>query len=160
QHSRAAASKYNDVGDAGTGTNRAIPDEGSQACLSEVLGSKSALCHQTVGRLLYDRVSQSPVPFAPRRNGSFSVDRQQSHPGLRNAPPHFVQNAPLVTHGAPGVCHARCEIKPSADGKTAGIRGHEVQLPGCGSVTSLDDISVLIIHSHADSETIAQHGEI
>ena len=40
-------------------------------------------------------------------------------------------------------------------GETRGIR-HEVQPIGSCSVTGINDISVLVVHSYADSETVAQ----
>ena len=157
---RSAVSKSYDVRDVGTGTNGAVSDEGLQARLGEMFRPKPTLCHQILGRLLHDRVPQAPVPFASRRNGGFSKDGQQSHPRLRNEPPHFVENALLVVHSAPSVCHADGEIKLRPDGKAGGVPGHEVQPARSPSTTRFNDIRVFVVHSYAGSETIAQHGEV
>jgi hypothetical protein len=95
-----------------------------------------------------------------RRNRGFSKGGQQSHPRLRNEPPHFVENAPLVVHGAPRVCHADGEIELRPDGKAGGVPGHEVQRAPSASTTGIDEIRVFVVHSDADSETNAQHGEM
>src|SRR5207249_4083158 len=108
-------SKSHDVSDAGQGMNRAIPDEGSEPRFREMLGPQTAVGRQILGGLRHHCVSESPIPFAPRRNGSFSKDGQESHMRARHAPPHFVENAGLVAHRAPRVGEARREIKACPD---------------------------------------------
>jgi hypothetical protein len=105
-------------------------------------------------------MTQALVPLAPCRDGGLTEDGQESHPGVRNAPAHFVQNARLVVHGAPTVCHADGQIKLRADRESGGIGSDEVQPASCRSVTSLNQIRFLVVYSHADAETVAQHSEM
>jgi len=105
-------------------------------------------------------MTQAPVPLAPCCDGGFSEDGQESHPEVRNAPTHFIENARLVVHGAPTVCHADGQVKLRADWERGGIGSDEVHAAISRSVPSLNEIRFLVVYSHADSKTVAQPGEV